>query len=316
VVDHSGSPETRVFQEVSAHGVLLKKLHNLCGAKNQNQVAILFDWETRWALETSCLPREFGPDRGYMDTLEQCYRPLWERGIGVDIRSRSDDLSQYRLVVLPMGYVLTEAEAHRLETFVKNGGILLATWLTGRVGSTNLCHLGGFPGPDLRRVFGIWAEELDQTSASDNIVAKGQNKNWNIRGGIDRVRLEGARAVASLCGDPLNEGLPALTQHRYGKGQAWYCAARPAETAGFSAVLEAVVAETPIKGLITSPQNGLSVTVRSDGKQEWIFVLNFHDQQSAQWQAPKDCTDAETGAAITAELILPPLGSRVLLRPL
>lgn len=48
----------------------------------------------------------------------------------------------------------------------------------------------------------------------------------------------------------------------------------------------------------------------------WIFVLTFHDQHSVQWQVPKDSTDAETGAVIIAEIILSPLGSRVLLRPL
>lgn len=59
-----------------------------------------------------------------------------------------------------MLYMVREGFAERAETFVANGGHLVTTYWTGVVDETDLCHLGGFPGP-LRKLLGIWAEEIE-----------------------------------------------------------------------------------------------------------------------------------------------------------
>ncbi len=313
VVDHSDSEQTRVFQDVAAHGVLLQKVAALRGAQTRSQVAVLHDWDTRWAIECSCGPGNESPDRGYDRVMTDCVRPLWERGIGVDVRSRADDLSAYALVIVPMTYLFTQTDADRLRAFVAGGGTVLMTWLSARVNDTNLCHMGGFPGPNLRDVFGIWAEETDRTAAGDAITATGP-ATWPVRGYIDRLRTEGAEAVFTLAGDPLHAGNPALSRHRFGKGNAWYLAAQPADATGYEAVLAQVVAGLRLDARIAAPQRGFTVQARRDGTTEWLFALNFHDQATATWAAPAGCADAENGQTINAPITLPPMTCRILQR--
>ena len=47
-----------------------------------------------------------------------------------------------------------------LQTFVKNGGILITTYMSGIVGQSDNVYLGGYPGP-LREMAGVWVEEID-----------------------------------------------------------------------------------------------------------------------------------------------------------
>ena len=58
VVDHEGTDRTRVFQEVAAHGALLRKLDAVVGTTVRPEVAIVNDWESRWALGLTQGPRQ------------------------------------------------------------------------------------------------------------------------------------------------------------------------------------------------------------------------------------------------------------------
>ncbi len=69
------------------------------------------------------------------------------------------DLTPYQLVIAPMLYMVRDGFAGRAEAFVANGGHLVTTYWTGIVNESDLCYLGGFPGP-LRNLLGISAEEM------------------------------------------------------------------------------------------------------------------------------------------------------------
>ena len=58
VVDHEGTDRTRVFQDVAAHGALLRKLDAVVGTTVRPEVAIVNDWESRWALGLTQGPRQ------------------------------------------------------------------------------------------------------------------------------------------------------------------------------------------------------------------------------------------------------------------
>ena len=47
-----------------------------------------------------------------------------------------------------------------LEEYVKNGGILITTYMSGLVNESDNVYLGGYPGP-LRDLTGVWVEEID-----------------------------------------------------------------------------------------------------------------------------------------------------------
>lgn len=80
----------------------------------------------------------------YFDSVNMHYRALWEQGIAVDFRDMRacTDLSQYRLVVAPMLFLMKEGFSQKLRTFVENGGTLLMTYFSGVVDDSGLAYLG------------------------------------------------------------------------------------------------------------------------------------------------------------------------------
>lgn len=134
VVDHVGHIDTRVGREVSELGRILEAMSPVMGSKVDADVAIIFDWESRWAMDDAEGPRNCGLE--YEKTVAEHYRPFWERGIAVDIINADCDLSGYKLVIAPMLYMVREGFAERATRFVEQGGSLSRP--TGAVLSTNL----------------------------------------------------------------------------------------------------------------------------------------------------------------------------------
>ena len=53
IIDHYGGNDTRVFKEVSKVGATLKELKELAGSTMDSPVAMIYDWDSQWAMEDS-----------------------------------------------------------------------------------------------------------------------------------------------------------------------------------------------------------------------------------------------------------------------
>lgn len=229
IVDHVGHENTRVFKEVSELGEILGNLEDLVETSVKPEVAIIFDTENRWAVNDSQGPRNIGVH--YERTVQEHYQAFWEQGIPVDVIDMDRDLSQYKLVIAPMLYMVREGVGERIEAFVEAGGTFVSTYWSGIVNETDLTYLTGFPGP-LRKTLGIWSEEIDglYDHETNNIQLDDQNPlgltgEYEVRELCDLIHLEGAEALAYY-GKDFYQGRPALTVNQFGKGQAYYMAAR------------------------------------------------------------------------------------------
>src|SRR5699024_11285874 len=86
VVDHDNNTENRVFQEVAKVGETLEKLNSVVGTNRPADVAILYDWDSNWALNDA---QGFGMEtKHYPQTLQQHYRTFWEKNIPVRSEER------------------------------------------------------------------------------------------------------------------------------------------------------------------------------------------------------------------------------------
>jgi beta-galactosidase len=106
------------------------------------------DWESRWALGLTLGPRQGQGgwdgrfDKEYIRTLTEHYRPFWKLGISVDVIESLSSFARYRLVVAPMLFMLKPGVAERLLTWVKGGGTLVLTYLSGIVNETSIVFRG------------------------------------------------------------------------------------------------------------------------------------------------------------------------------
>ncbi|WP_282559195.1 beta-galactosidase [Paenibacillus sedimenti] len=317
VIDHAGHEHTRVFRDVTEVGQALSKLDEIVGTSVKPQVAIIFDTENRWAVKDSQGPRNIGVK--YEETLRKHHKPFWDMGVSVDIIDMDCDFSAYKLLVAPMLYLVRPGVGERIERFVENGGTLVCTYWSGIVDENDLCFLGGFPGP-LRKTLGIWSEELEglhdrdvngALMKDDNALAlKGE---YEIHELCDLIHLEGAEALAEYKSD-FYAGRPVLTVNKLGKGKAYYIAARIKEPF-YHDLYRTLIKEAGVTRVLdTNLPAGVTAQLRTDGIHDFVFLLNFTDQEQKVSLDEKDYADILNGESFSKSVELSNFGVRILRR--
>jgi len=315
VVDHEGSERTRVFGEVAELGALLPRLEGVAGTTVRPRVAVVFDWENRWAIDDLWGLRR--DRRDYLPTVVAHYRELWRRGVPVDVVSEEDDLHRYDLVIAPMLYMVRRGVGERFTRFVREGGWLVTTYLTGYVDESDLCFQGGFPGP-LRACLGIWAEEIDALYDGDQNAlvcdprsTLGLAGSYPVRDYCELIHAEGAEVLASYGAD-FYAGRPALTRNRLGKGQAFHVAAR-AGADFLSAFTERLLAGRGIASCLPAPPPaGVSVARRGDGEFDYLFLMNFAPAEATVPLGGIRGQDLLGGEQVSGAIELAPFGAAVI----
>ena len=318
IVDHVGHIDTRVGREVSELGRILEHMGPVTGSRVEAQVAIIFDWESRWAMDDAQGPRNCGME--YEKTVVDHYRPFWEKGIAVDVINADCDLSGYKLVIAPMLYMVRDGFAEKATRFVELGGQFVATYWSGVVNETDLCHLGGFPGP-LRPLLGIWAEEIDCLADGESNIVQGLSGNsaglqgpYQVRHLCELIHPEGAQVLAHYR-DDFYAGYPAVTVNHVGKGKAWYVASRN-DTAFQRDFFNSIASELSLpQALNSSFPQGVTAHRRTDGESEFIVVQNYSAVEQSL-TLPAEFLDMVDKQTVQGSLTLAPWGSRVLTRRL
>lgn len=272
-VAHCGY-DTRIFAECCQLGAELKGVGDrFLDGRIQAKAALMMDWENWWALELSSGPSK---DMDYLSQIHKYYKPFLEKNIPVDIIKTTTDLSGYKVLVLPLLYLMNPELAERIAAFTAAGGTLLATYMTGRADENDRCIYGAYPGL-LKEVFGMWVEETDALSPAEfnEIVIKSDSRfqKNRYRSGFlcEVIRLTTAQAVAQY-GREFYQGTPVLTKHRYGKGMAYYLGSEPEED-----FMGELVDLLCTEGNVTpefSFFGMLEITTRRNEKGSTTFILN------------------------------------------
>ena len=175
-------------------------------------MGIIFDWDNYWALEYTSGPNV---DLKYVDQIHQYYQYFYEHHIPVDMIPVDGDFSRYKAICAPVLYMVKEGVAEALEAFVEAGGTLITGMMSGIVDQSDNVHLGGYPGP-LRRLCGIWAEEIDALAPEQsNTLRFPDGTEAQCKLLCDIIRPEGAETLAAYGGD-FYEGTPAVTKNSFG----------------------------------------------------------------------------------------------------
>lgn len=317
VVDHCGHENTRVFRDVAEVGKVLEKLDGVVGTTVRPEVAIIYDWENRWAMEDAYGIRK---ERiNYQLTCEQHYNTFWKQGIPVDVINMDCDFSNYKLLIAPMIYMVRPGVAERIEEFVAAGGTFVTTYWSGIVDENDLCFLGGFPGP-LRKVTGIWSEEIDALYDQDvnyAVPVTGNvlnlNKEYKAMELCDLIHAETAEVLATYKCD-FYQGRPALTVNKFGNGKAYYIAFRSGLDFLSDFYTQLIEDINISKVLDTELPEGVTAQKRSDGENDYIFIMNFSPEERNVDLPDESFTDVLNGNKVEGNITLSGYGIRILVR--
>lgn len=306
VVDHLGRDDTRVFKEVSEVGELLKKLAPVTGSRVASKAAVLFDWSNRWAIKD--MQGMAHDTKNYEKEVRKFYNIHLKKGINADIVFPLEDLSSYSLVVLPMYYAVSKEAGAWLKEYVKNGGTVVATYLTAYVNENTLAYLGGFPGAGLGEVFGLYAEELDTLYPTDSnaVLMKDGNKAI-VKDYCELIKLTGAEVLGTYESD-FYAGMPAVTVHSYGNGKAYYIGARMEEE-DLIKFFTPIWSECGIKEK-ELPEGVEYLTRTAEDGSTFDFYVNYN-AMPVTVQLSKDGTNLLNGEAVSGKVEILPFNAVV-----
>jgi beta-galactosidase len=305
MVPHGGT-DTRIFREVETLGTELRRLSDiegLLGATVPADVAIVFDWDSWWAIEQEASPTRVD----YVAGVFSWYRALAAAGVTVDFVRPTDDLSRYRVVVAPSLFVASDEQVTALDAYAESGGTLVVGYLTAILDKNLHVRTGGYLGA-LRETLGLWIEEFAPPAAPDLAAVGGLTPpplavRGDVLGGAasaslwaEYVRVESASVEAVFDGGAL-DGQAAVTRNARGSGAAWYVATR-LDDDPLATLVDAILTSASVDRLPAVA--GVEFVRRGSH----LVAIN-HSADSATIDLPG--TDVLTGASASG-LVLSPQG--------
>jgi beta-galactosidase len=204
--------------------------------------------------------------------------------------------------------------AEKLEAYVKAGGTLVGTYFSGIVDETDLAFLNGYPGP-LSNLFGIWVEETDALSPTENNRANMAGIGSHECGLLcDIVHLRGAKALGQYESD-FYAGKPALTVNEFGNGKAYYFATCLSNE-GTEAALESICSNADVVKPLDVPRGfDVEVVTRvAPGGEEQTYLLNHATTAIDVPLRPGKYVDLLSGEEFETKAAMPAVGVRILVK--
>ncbi|MFF4702773.1 beta-galactosidase [Streptomyces sp. NPDC001288] len=294
MLPHAGT-DSRIWQDVVRLGADLRALAEVRGSGGTAEVAVVWDWDARWALE---FPSQPSGELRFQDLVRAWYEPLWRAGVAVDFVRPDADLSAYRAVLVPSLYLVDDAGAANLTGFAEAGGTLAVGFHSGMVDENSHVRLGGYPGA-FREALGVRTDELFPLLPGERVALSGGGTGslWS-----ERVRPAGAEVVTSYTDGPL-AGVPAVTRHAYGAGSAWYLATLPdAET--LAGLLGRIREEAGVAAGRAAPK-GVEVVVRRGADADYVFVID-HAGAGAEVSVAAGSVELLSGKPVDGVVVVAP----------
>lgn len=296
MVPHAGTT-SRVWSEVVQLGAALRSLAPVRGSRVKADVAILWDTESFWAQDFEWRP---SIDHSHKERIRAYYERMWRDGVTVDFAHPSQDLSSYKLVVVPALYLLRSDHAQRLNDFVRDGGTLVVSYFSAVVNEHDAVHAGGFGAP-LKEALGLTVEEFLPLREGDTAQIqwnRGERLTLRCRVWQEHLAIAGAESVAVYVSGP-GAGLPAITRNSHGRGHGWYVSTS-LDAAALSTLMSAAYADAGI--VVVPPPDGLEVVTRHGDDADFVIAIN-HSTETANLDGAG--TELVSGIEVTGSLTVP-----------
>lgn len=273
VVGHDNSGDTRVFREVEQVGQELIDIREITSSLTKNEVAILFDYENIHSLSIAQAYRNIDSDKGFDAVLQKVYGALWNLNMGCDFVFCDEDFSQYKVIIAPMLFMLKSGVKEKIEDFVKNGGIFVATFASGIIDEDGLSFFDDACYP-LRKLLGVKAEETDSLYDGECNYVQLYGEKYICEKYCELAYPEGATVLGEYTED-FYKGMPAVTVNDYGKGKAYYIAT-DFETIGYTKLFDRWFRDVITSEKVVDTPDNVCVTMRYKEDVCYVFVLNFN----------------------------------------
>lgn len=268
ILGQDGEPNPIQPEIAKTAGELTKVAPLLADTQPVASVAMIFSYDSRWAIDLQRLHRDFDPVKAFTDF----YRPLRIQSQGVAIVPAEADLSHYPLVVAPNLNVLTEDQAKALERYVRAGGHLVLGPRSGMKDDADALWPQRQPGP----LVDLLGARVEQFYALDQGVG--------ITGSIDGNASIWAEALTPIAPDVRTlatyrdaggwlDGKAAIVTRAVGRGSITYVGAW-LDTATMAKLAANLLSDARIAPIIAVADPDLEIAERAGAGKRLLIVIN------------------------------------------
>ncbi len=273
ILPHNGVPG-RYHREISA---LMKKyaplMQEIAGGVGKADVAILRSYDQERAIDI----QPHHPQHRYIQHLMTYYKALHRANIPVDFVGEHHDLTDYKVLIAPIQFLMTDEWAAKLHDYVAQGGRLVLSWRTGVKDGTNLAWTDGPVPHGVDDLCGLTLDEYDCLRDCEGSVTW-DGVAYPCRHWCDIVTPTTAKPLA-LYSHEFYAGSPAITRN----GRVYYVGTTMGDALADRFVAE-LCHDAAIAPLLSTP-HGVEAVHRVANGRKYLFLLN-HNRQAQEVDVP------------------------------
>lgn len=308
--------ENAAYREACVIGKEFKESgHHIVNLKKKNDAAVLVSNEAMTALKWFGIEASAG-DNGrmtYNDVVRWMYDVLYKMNVECDfIWPESENFEQYKIIIVPALYAVSDELLERLKYYVENGGILVSTFKTA-FSDENVKVSYEVQPRIVKDCFGV---RYHQFTFPRGVKLRGEiaegREDREAKVFMELLHPETAETLLSYEHDNWNE-YAAVTRNHFGKGYAYYIGCMT--DAGIlkkvfkKALDDAGIADIERESfpvIIRKGTNDFGKTVR--------FYFNYSGQEQKTAYLHTDGMELLTGAKIKGgeDILLPAWGVKVI----
>jgi beta-galactosidase len=300
LLSHDMEPNPTYLEAKEVAAELEELSPALVNLKKDNEVAIYFSNEALTSLKEFA----FSKQMDYNDIVRNWYETLYKMNVEADFADHTvDDLSRYKLLLVPPLYTASDAELEKLNAYVENGGHILYGFKSGFTDEHVQVHMERQPAM-LRETLGFSYQQftgIDRLPLKDDPFGVGESDNY-VSIWAELLTPEGAEVLGRY--DHPHWGRYAcITQNRYGKGQATYIGAWPSP-----AIMQKLIADAVGEAGVERPNTHFPVIIRKgvNGQGAVLhYVFNYSPEPQTTAGPVMRSTDLLTGKKYNGQTVLP-----------
>ena len=287
-----------VFRKLAAE--LKAHYSEFADSETVSPVAAVYSYENSWGTEGWVV------DGPYDEEFFNAYGGFKNQlKTNVDVVSIDDDLSRYKVVVLPDHRITTNEQAQKIEEYVRKGGIIVMNTECGTRDEFNRMREMLEPGlfADMcgaAVVENITAEKLERQTGEPSEVEFPSGR-VHLNGKIFRLKSDTAQCAATFT-TGLLKGTPAVTVNSYGEGFAVLYATDGNDVYFYEALAQLVKERFELKPIIDA-DDGIIVSSRLCEGKEYIFAVNMKDKPAAV-RLNEEMKDILTGKTLNGNVVI------------
>ena len=243
--DYSPNP---TYQEAVTIGADIKRIGpEIVNLKKSNDVAVYFSNRALTAFEAFHFG--WGTSTSYNQILRPFYNALYRMNVEADLVDPSvQDLSKYKLIIVPCLYAVSDLEIARLNAFVKAGGHVVYTFKSGYSDENVKVRSSVQPGGFAKAVGATYSQYTApaRVSLAGNPFDVSSDDN-QVKWFMELLTPTTATVLAKY-DHPVWGKYAAITRNEYGSGEVTYIGFMPSD-----AVIEQILAQAVKRAGVSSP---------------------------------------------------------------